>query len=299
VSRDGPKPGWLKKPIPEVAGLRRMEALLRDKGLHTVCESALCPNRGECFAEGTATFLIMGDVCTRDCGFCGVAGGKPAPLDPAEPERVADAVASLGLSHAVVTSVTRDDLAEGGAAHFVDTMRAIRRAAPGVTIEVLVSDFHRSPEGLDAVLAEAPEVFNHNIETVERLYPVARPQAGYNRSLAVLARATGEGRSVVKTGFMVGLGETGAEVQTLLADVAEVGAAVVTIGQYLRPSKRHLPVVEYVHPEAFTIYKDWGEGLGLQIHAGPFVRSSLHARASYARASSRLSPYSPCDAEIQ
>lgn len=282
--RPSRKPDWLKKPLPESGALRRMETLLRDRHLHTVCESALCPNLGECFAAGTATFLIMGDVCTRDCGFCGVATGRPATLDPLEPKNVADAVSRLGLLHAVVTSVTRDDLKDGGAGHYVDTMRAIRSRAPGVTLEVLVPDFAGRMEDLDMVLAEAPEVFNHNIETVPRLYLTVRPQAVYERSLMVLRRAAVVRQSVVKTGWMVGLGETQEEIADLLSQVAEAGVHMVTIGQYLRPSACHLPVVEYVRPEVFARYREWGEALGLRVQAGPFVRSSFQAGESFAQA---------------
>jgi lipoic acid synthetase len=280
----GRKPAWLKKRLPEAAAVQRMEGLLRQRHLHTVCESASCPNLGECFAAGVATFLIMGDVCTRDCGFCGVESGRPGPLDCDEPARLAGAVARLGLEHVVVTSVTRDDLRDGGAAHYVATMRAIRARTPGVTVEVLVPDFAGDPTSLDLVLAEAPEVFNHNVETVPRLYSTARPQASYEGSLAVLARAAHRGQSLVKTGWMVGLGETADEVRGLLRQVAGAGVDLVTIGQYLRPSRRQLPVVEYVHPETFAAYEVYGKALGLQVQAAPFVRSSFHAGETYAAA---------------
>jgi lipoic acid synthetase len=261
-----------------------MEALLRRRGLHTVCESALCPNLGECFAKGTATFLIMGDVCTRNCGFCGVTSAVPGPLDPDEPDKVAEAVASLGLLHVVVTSVTRDDLPDGGAGHYVATIRAIRVAVPGATVEVLVPDFGGNPACVAHVLAEGPDVFNHNLETVPRLYPQVRPQAVYERSLAVLRQASEEGGAVVKTGLMVGLGEVPKEVRAVLGDARAVGVDVVTIGQYLRPSSCHLPVVEYVHPQAFAEYGEWGRELGLQVHSAPFVRSSFDAGESFAEA---------------
>ena len=189
----GRKPEWLKKPLPAAGPLRKMETLLRERRLHTVCESALCPNLGECFGQGTATFLIMGDVCTRVCTFCGVGSGRPGALDPQEPENVADAVARLGLHHVVITSVTRDDLPDGGAQHYVATMRAVRARSPEATMEVLVPDFQGRHGHLDLVLAEAPEVFNHNLETVPRLYSAVRPQADYERSLAVLAQATDRG----------------------------------------------------------------------------------------------------------
>lgn len=279
----GRKPEWLKKRIPDAAALQKMEGLLRQRHLHTVCESALCPNLGECFGAGVATFLILGDVCTRDCRFCGVTSGLPGSLDADEPAKLADAAVRLGLKHVVVTSVTRDDLPDGGAGHYVATIRAIRAAAPGVTVEVLVPDFGGDTASVDLVLAEAPEVFNHNVETVPRLYPTVRPEAIYERSLAVLRRAVERGESIVKTGCMVGLGEKPEEVHALLDEVAAIGVRLVTIGQYLRPSKHQLPVVEYVAPEVFDRYAWYGEVLGLQMQAAPFVRSSFHAGESFAQ----------------
>jgi lipoic acid synthetase len=285
--RPGRKPEWLKKPLPEARSLRRMEGLLRERELHTVCQSALCPNLGECFGRGTATFLIMGDVCTRSCGFCRVQSGSPGPLDPKEPGNVADAVARLGLHHVVVTSVTRDDLPDGGAGHYVAVMRAVRARAPEATLEVLIPDFGGRERDLDLVLAEAPEVFNHNVETVPRLYPTVRPQAIFTRSLAVLRHAVERGVSVVKTGWMVGLAERDDEVRSLLEEVAATGVEVVTIGQYLRPSREHIAVTEYVRPEVFERYREWGEALGLQVHSAPFVRSSFQAGESFACAIGR------------
>lgn len=286
---DGPgrKPDWLKKRLPAAEPLRRMQALLRDRCLHTVCESALCPNLGECFERGTATFLIMGDVCTRNCGFCAVSTGHPAALDGDEPGRVADAAERLKLTHAVVTSVTRDDLPDGGAAHYAATIRALRARLPNATIEVLTPDFLGHLEDLDLVLSEEPDVFNHNLETVPRLYPAVRPQAVYTRSLEVLRHAASSGRTIVKTGWMVGLGEQEEEVRALFEDMAAVGVELVTVGQYLRPSKSHLPVAEYVAPETFERYREWGEALGLQVHAAPFVRSSFRAGESFAKAKRR------------
>ena len=278
------KPEWLKKPLPRADSLNRMEGVLRERALHTVCESALCPNLGECFQRGTAAFLILGDVCTRSCAFCGVTSGLPAGLDPAEPANVADAVVALGLEHVVVTSVTRDDLADGGAAHYAATITAIRHRAPGATIEVLIPDFLGRLDSLEVVLAEKPEVFNHNLETVSRLYATVRPQAEYQRSLNVLAYAASRRTGLVKTGCMVGLGETQEEVGALLEDVRAAGVGVVTIGQYLRPSKHHLAVVEYVPPAVFDLYRERGEALGLQVHAAPFVRSSFRAGESFAQA---------------
>ncbi|MCZ7662130.1 MAG: lipoyl synthase [Thermoleophilia bacterium] len=279
----GPKPAWLKKPLPKAAAMREMETLLRARRLHTVCESARCPNKGECFERGTATFLIMGGSCTRDCPFCSVESGRPGPLDPDEPEQVAAAAATMGLRHVVVTSVTRDDLPDGGAGHFVATMQALRERLPHATVEVLVPDFLGSRHSLDLVLNEAPEVFNHNVETVPRLYLRVRPQADYGRSLDVLRYAAECGGSVVKTGLMVGLGETAEEVRRLLTDAVDAGVALVTIGQYLRPSREHLPVIEYVHPARFEEYREYGEKCGLQVEAAPFVRSSYRAEEGFRR----------------
>jgi len=261
-----------------------MEALLRERHLHTVCESAFCPNQGECFGRGTATFLIMGDVCTRDCGFCGVVSGRPGPLDQCEPAHVADAVARLGLRHVVITSVTRDDLPDGGAGHYVATIRAVRERVAEATIEVLTPDLRGDVRHLDEVLDEAPEVFNHNLETVPRLYETVRPQAVFERSMSVLRHAAERRNGLVKTGWMVGLGERAEEVSALLEAVAEAGIDVVTIGQYLRPSAKHIAVTEYVHPDVFESYREWGEALGLQVHAAPFVRSSFQAGESLVQA---------------
>lgn len=287
MSRDADplrKPDWLKKRLPPAESLRRMDELLRDRCLHTVCESALCPNLGECFERGTATFLIMGDICTRSCSFCGVTSGTPGPLNKEEPEHLADAVAKLDLKHVVITSVTRDDLPDGGAAHYVAVLRAIRARTPGASIELLVPDFLGSAESIDMVLAERPAVFNHNLETVSRLYPVVRPQAVFTQSLALLRHAAAVGRSLVKTGWMVGLGEEEEEIYALLEEVAGAGVDIVTIGQYLRPSKEHRRVTEYIAPEVFERYRARGEALGLQVHAAPFVRSSFQAGESFAQA---------------
>jgi lipoyl synthase len=279
----GPKPAWLKKRLPRAAPLRSMEGLLRGQGLRTVCENARCPNKGECFERGTATFLILGDVCTRDCRFCAVSSGRPGPLDPAETEEVAAAAAALGLRHVVVTSVTRDDLPDGGSGHFAATIRALRHRLPGeATVEVLVPDFLGSRAALDTVLTEAPDVFNHNVETVPRLYPQVRPQADYRRSLDVLGHAAHAG-VVVKSGAMVGLGESAEEVRQVMRDLQAVGVRMLTLGQYLRPSPRHLPVVEYVSPDAFAEYRAAGEQLGLVVEAAPFVRSSYRAEESLRR----------------
>jgi lipoic acid synthetase len=279
VEAVGRKPEWLKKPLPEAKSLVKMQALLRAHNLHTVCESALCPNMGACFGHGTATFLIMGDVCTRRCRFCGVATGAPVELDGAEPQQVADAAVSLGLAHVVITSVTRDDLPDAGASHYVSTIRAVRGR--------LVPDFGGSETNADMVLAETPEVFNHNLETIPRLYGSVRPQADYERSLGLLRRAAERGQSAIKTGLMVGIGESEAEVSLVLSDVAKAGVSIVTIGQYLRPTLSCLPVVEYVRPEIFARYQAMGETLGLLVHAAPLVRSSFQARETFAEVRER------------
>ncbi|MHB1343295.1 MAG: lipoyl synthase [Thermoleophilia bacterium] len=281
----GRKPEWLKKPLPRAAAVHEVEGILRTRHLHTVCESAKCPNKGECFERGTATFLIMGNTCTRDCRFCSVPGGHPGPLDPGEPEGVADAAATMGLSHVVITSVTRDDLPDGGAGHFAATVAAVRSRVPGATVEVLIPDMGGETAHVDVVLDSAPDVFNHNVETVPRLYPRVRPQADYRRSLDVLAHAARRGDSVVKTGIMVGLGEDEEEVRAFLGEAVAAGVAVVTIGQYLRPSREHLPVVEYVPPEVFVEYRRFGEALGLVVEAAPFVRSSYRAEEGLRRVS--------------
>jgi lipoic acid synthetase len=283
----GRKPEWLKQRIPEAKHVARMESVLRVRNLHTVCESALCPNLGTCFGHGTATFMIMGDVCTRGCRFCGVGTGTPEELDPKEPEHVADAAASLGLAHVVITSVTRDDLPDGGAAHYVATMRAVRERLPQATVEVLVPDFGGSEASADMLLSEVPEVFNHNLETVPRLYGQVRPQAEYDRSLRLLRHAAKAGQSAVKTGLMAGVGETEAEVVGVLEDVVGAGVNIVTIGQYLRPTRDSLPVVEYVRPEVFQRYEMVGEALGLLVRAGPLVRSSFRAAETFAEIKDR------------
>ncbi len=272
-------PPWLiptGRKRPQLAGLGRE---LAEMGVHTVCQSARCPNLGECFARGSATFMILGDVCTRDCRFCAVAHGEPAPPDEEEPGRVAEAAGGLGLRHVVVTSVTRDDLPDGGAVHFAATVSAIRERLPGATVETLTPDFGGSREALRTVLAAGPDVFNHNVETVPRLYPEVRPQADYERSLRVLAQARAMGGGApTKSGFMVGLGETEDEVAALLRDLRGAGVEAVTVGQYLQPTRRHLPVAEYVRPGVFQEYERAARAMGFRhVMAGPLVRSSYHA----------------------
>lgn len=273
------KPRWLKTKLtlsPRGAAVNR---LIRELDVHTVCQSALCPNRNRCFSHGTATFMILGDRCSRRCPYCAVAAAPAGPPDPGEPGRVAEAVHALGLRHAVVTSVARDDLPDGGAAHFAATIGAIRHLQPEAAVEVLVPDFAGREDSLRAVLNAGPDVFNHNVETVPRLYPRVRPEADYRRSLAVLAaaRAMAPG-ALTKSGLMLGLGEREDEVAEVLADLRRAGCDLLTLGQYLRPSRAHLPVEEYVHPRRFAAYRRVALDMGFRaVFAGPLVRSSFHA----------------------
>jgi len=279
------RPEWLKVRLNTTGEYEDVRRLMRRLSLVTVCEEARCPNIHECWArERTATFMLMGDVCTRHCGFCAVGKGRPGALDPDEPERVAEAAAELGLSHAVVTSVNRDDLEDGGAAHFAATIRAIRRRNAGCTVEVLIPDFRGDAAALDVVLDAAPEILNHNMETVERLYRRVRPDAGYAQSLELIARAARRrdrrGLSLkTKSGLMVGLGETEEEVGALLSDLRAADCDIATIGQYLQPHARRLPIERYYTPEEFDRLRRRGEALGfLRVESGPLVRSSYHAR---------------------
>lgn len=274
-----PLPEWLIPRTPKGPALRRLGRKLRTMGVHTVCQSARCPNVGECFGAGTATFMILGETCTRDCRFCAIRHGAPDPVDSQEPRRVAEAAAMLGLRHVVVTSVTRDDLRDGGASQFAATITAVRDLLPGATVEVLVPDFRGDPEALRTVASARPEVLNHNVETVPRLYPTARPQARYRRSLEVLRRARDMmPEAVPKSGLMVGLGETEDEVMSLLSHLRDAGVEVVTIGQYLQPTSAHLPVAEYVPPERFEEFARAGRAMGFRyVLSGPLVRSSYHA----------------------
>jgi lipoic acid synthetase len=265
----------------EYEEVRRM---MRRLSLVTVCEEARCPNIHECWArERTATFMLMGDICTRHCGFCAVGKGKPGSLDPDEPERVAEAAAELSLAHAVVTSVNRDDLSDGGAAHFAATIRAIRRRIPGCTVEVLIPDFCGNEEALETVLAEKPEILNHNTETVPRLYRRVRPEARYEQSLEVLRRADAFRRETgsamkTKSGLMAGLGETRDELLATLSDLRGAGCDIATVGQYLQPHERRLPVEKYYTPEEFDDLRREGEAMGFfRVESGPLVRSSYHA----------------------
>jgi lipoyl synthase len=259
---------------------------MRERSLHTVCEEARCPNRGECFARGTATFLLLGDVCTRACGFCDIANGKPRPVDPVEPERVASAARKMGLRFVVLTSVNRDDLPDGGAGQFAATIKALRRSPEPPGIEVLTPDFLGDLGALATVVGARPDVFNHNVETVARLYAKVRRGARLTRSLTLLAEAKRTAPDLTtKSGLMVGLGEREEEVLELLERLRESGVDIVTIGQYLRPSRESLPVEEFVHPDVFERYREAGAALGFRhVFAGPFVRSSYRAEEALAAA---------------
>lgn len=272
-------PEWARKSSPLAPAARPVRVLLRAGGLHTVCEEARCPNLGECFSRGTATFMLLGDRCTRRCGYCSIATARPLPVDPDEPRRVAAAAARLSLRHVVLTSVNRDDLPDGGAAHFASTIREIRRVLPGAGVEVLTPDFGGDEAALATVLDAAPSVFNHNIETVPRLFPRLRPQGRYRRSLDVLAAARSlRAAQVTKSGLMVGLGEDDEEIEGVLADLRAVDVDIVTLGQYLRPSRDHEPVRRYVSPDGFRALETRARSLGFPtVYAGVFVRSSFHA----------------------
>jgi len=273
------RPDWLRVRVPTGRNYEELRDLMRSKSLHTVCEEARCPNMGECWAHRTATFMILGSVCTRSCGFCAVATGRPMALDWEEPRRVAEAVTQMGLRHVVVTSVNRDELHDGGATFFASTIRWIRRLNPDCSVEVLTPDFKGSRDALKVVMDAKPTVFNHNVETVPRLYRRVRPQAMYERSLDVLTWAKElRPETPTKTGFMLGLGETHDEVMALLADLRDRDIDIVTIGQYLRPTPDHLPIERYATPDEFRMYAREGKALGLRhVESGPLVRSSYHA----------------------
>lgn len=284
----GPRPDWLKIRIPAPEVVAEVEGLIREQRLVTVCEEARCPNLHECWGvHRTATFMLMGDICTRHCGFCNVGKGRPGALDPGEPQRVAEAVATLNLKFAVVTSVNRDDLGDGGAAHFAATIRWIRALSPHCGIEVLIPDFRGNPEALRVVLEAGPEVLNHNVETVPHLYRRVRPDADYQQSLTVLQRAADwRDRTApamrVKSGIMVGLGETPDQVLELMADWRRHGVDIATIGQYLPPSELHLPLHRFVEPAEFDRYREQGLAMGFQrVESAPLVRSSYHAKESF------------------
>jgi lipoic acid synthetase len=271
------KPSWLRAKLPAGPGYAATRRLVDDNTLHTVCQSAQCPNLGECWARGTATVMILGNICTRSCNFCAIQTGRPTELDLGEPARVADAVAKMNLKHCVITSVARDELADGGAGVWAATIRAIRHRNPHTAIEVLVPDFKGQLELVDTVLAARPDIYNHNLETVERLQKPVRVQARYDRSRSVLRHAKSRG-FVTKTGIMLGLGEEQAEIEQTLRDVAADQTNILTIGQYLQPTKQHLPISRWVEPAEFLHWKNFGLSIGLGVvESGPLVRSSYHA----------------------
>jgi lipoyl synthase len=275
-----PRPDWLKVRFPGGPEYLRLRRLMRDLDLHTVCEEARCPNMGECWEQGTATLMLLGDVCTRACGFCSVTTGRPIGLDTAEPERVAEAVARMGLRHAVLTSVTRDDLPDGGAGIFAETIERIHARVPGCSVEVLIPDLLGNWDGLAVIMAARPEILNHNTETVPRLYRRVRPKAEYERSLELLERAKllAPDRPT-KSGLMLGLGETRDELLEVFGDLRAVGCDILTLGQYLQPTPRHLPIERYVLPDEFADLRREALALGFpHVEAGPLVRSSYHAR---------------------
>ncbi|MDQ6777015.1 MAG: lipoyl synthase [Actinomycetota bacterium] len=289
----GRKPPWFKVPAPGGPRYRELQAMIRSEGLHTVCQEAACPNIGECWQRGTATFMILGDTCTRRCGFCNVKTGKPTWDDPLEPARVARSVARMGLRHAVITSVDRDDLPDYGASAFVGVIRQIRRQAPSCKIEILTPDFRGAEMPLAKVIAERPDVFNHNVEVVPRLYPIARRGSRFERSCRVLqnAKEMGGGEVTTKSGLMVGLGESFNEMVDALGVLREHGVQVLTVGQYLRPTVEHLPIVRYWHPDEFAELEKAAYALGFEhVAAGPLVRSSYHADQHIAQVQPGVGP---------
>ncbi len=272
------KPHWLKVKLPSGENFRKVRNIVTINRLHTICTSGSCPNMGECWVAGTATFMILGNICTRSCKFCNVATGRPLPPDPEEPRKVAESIRKMGVKHAVITSVDRDDLKDGGASHWVETIRQIRALNPGITMETLIPDFKGETRLLDMILEAAPEVISHNVETVRRLTPKVRIQAKYDRSLFVLEYLKINGARRTKSGIMLGLGETFDEVVETLEDLRKINVDVVTIGQYLQPKKELLPVQEYVHPDTFKRLEEIGLKMGFRyVESGPLVRSSYHA----------------------
>lgn len=271
-------PRWLKAKAPGSPGYLELKRLVKDLDLNTVCQSAHCPNIGECWESGTATFMILGDVCTRSCGFCAIKTGRPQWLDDGEPDRVAEAISRLDLRHAVITSVNRDELPDGGAHIFARTIEAVHALCPDTSVEVLIPDFQGNWDALELVLAARPEILNHNIETVPRLYHIMRPQARYERSLELLDRALRTGPAPTKSGMMLGAGEIRQETEQSIRDLAAVGCSILTLGQYLSPSSQHVQVDRYVHPDEFVELRDFALGLGFRhVESGPMVRSSYHA----------------------
>jgi lipoic acid synthetase len=277
ISEKNKKPSWLKVKLPIGEEYRKVRELVTDNKLHTICESGNCPNMGECWGAGTATFMILGNICTRSCGFCAVATGRPSAVDKNEPMRVADSVKIMGVKHCVVTSVDRDDLKDGGAQIWVETINTIREVSPGTTLETLIPDFQGKWDNLQMVIDVAPEIISHNLETVRRLTKQVRIQAKYDRSLEVLKRVSDAGVRA-KSGVMLGLGETEEEVLETMDDLVNAGVSIMTLGQYLQPTKKHLEVVEFITPEKFNYYKEIGMKKGLKyVESGPLVRSSYHA----------------------
>ena len=285
-----PLPEWLKRPLPKGEKYHKVLKILGELKLNTVCSGASCPNQGECYSHGTATFMIMGDICTRNCRFCGVSHGRPSSLQTDEPTRLADAVRKLQLKYVVITSVTRDDLPGGGAEHFAATIRAVRDAVPSVTIEVLTPDFQGDTICLDVVCRAAPNVFNHNIETTRRLAPEIRSGADYDRSLTVLSYVAGRANGpIVKSGFMLGLGESRDEISQALTDLRDAKVNMLTIGQYLQPSRDNRPVQKFYPPDEFDEIKKQAQQMGFtNVAAGPFVRSSYHAELNLAKTDANI-----------
>ncbi|HET6387674.1 MAG TPA: lipoyl synthase [Armatimonadota bacterium] len=301
-----PKPAWLKVRMPGGPNYIQLKQLVRDRNLHTVCESARCPNIGDCWERRSATFMILGDICTRSCGFCAVSTGRPTGLDPDEPRRVAESILSLGLRHAVITSVARDELPDGGSAIFAATIREVRALCPETSVEVLIPDFKGERAPLETVMSARPDILNHNIETVERLQKLLRPQARYDRSLAVLRTAAEIQPDILtKSGVMLGVGERRDEALTTFRDLRAAGCSILTIGQYLRPSAQHIPVVRYLAPEEFEELGDRAREMGFRhVESGPLVRSSYHAdeqisRASHTGAEARATMVSTTQAETR
>lgn len=271
------KPKWLRVKLPTGENYRKVRSLVEQHKLHTICESGNCPNMGECWGEGTATFMILGNICTRSCGFCAVATGKPDQADPFEPARVAKSIQLMGVKHAVLTSVDRDDLEDGGSDIWFETVKAVRRISPGTTMETLIPDFAGKWNNLQRIIDAAPEIVSHNLETVRRLTKEVRIQAKYDRSLEVLLRLK-QGKMRTKSGVMLGLGETRDEVLETMEDLRSVGVDILTLGQYLQPTPKHLPVKEFITPEQFAEYKEIGLKMGFRyVESGPLVRSSYHA----------------------
>ncbi len=288
MKRSPSKPDWLKIRLGQTKAFHGTRNIVHGQQLHTVCEEAACPNMAECWTRGTATIMIMGDTCTRSCGFCNVKTGRPQPLDSEEPQRVAEAIREMKLRYTVITSVDRDELPDAGAHHFAETIRAVHVLNPQCKVEVLVPDFKGLDASIETVCDAKPEVFAHNMETVARLHLRVRPQAKYWRSLQVLGKAKRHGM-IVKSGIMVGLGETKQEVVQLMRDLVDAGCNLMTIGQYMQPSSRHLPVEEYIHPDVFAEYKQVGTSLGLKhVESGPLVRSSYHAETQEAMMQSKI-----------